>query len=139
MNKIFDFKKFSVHPAPEQSLGFLLWRVSTKWRSSIENILKPIDLTHPQFVILETVGWLTKTGGQASQAEIGRQAGLDPNTTSQILRGLEAKNLIARKRSPDERSKFPTLTIIGIESLAKALPAVESADAEFFDKLNVQE
>jgi DNA-binding MarR family transcriptional regulator len=91
-----NFKKISVFQAPEDSPGYLLWRVSTQWRREIEVALKPFDLTHPQFVILATTGWLTKQGAKVSQIEIGQQAGLDPNTTSQILRGLEAKALIAR-------------------------------------------
>jgi len=135
-----DIKKISsLHSTPEESSGFLLWRVSTKWRSSIEDILKPLNLTHPQFVVLATVWWLTKSSANVSQAEIGRHAGLDPNTTSQILRGLETKAFVARKRSADDRSKYPTLTIPGAECLARALPAVELADAQFFSVLNHDE
>ncbi len=138
MNTI-DFDKLSSYPTPEESPGFLLWCVSTRWRSAIEDVLKPLDLTHPQFVILATTAWLIREKGQMSQVEIGRHAGLDPNTTSQILRGLEAKNLIERRRSLDERSKNPILTIEGAQSLAQALPAVERADAQFFASLTREE
>lgn len=134
-----DSKKISKYSAPEESLGFLLWHVSTRWRSSIEDVLKPLNLTHPQFVILATVWWLTKSNADVSQAEIGRHAGLDPNTTSQVLRSLELKSFIARKRSADERSKYTKLTISGSECLLKALPAVESADTQFFSVLNSEE
>jgi DNA-binding MarR family transcriptional regulator len=133
----FNFARSSAHRTPEESPGFLLWRASTLWRRAIEGVLKPLGLTHPQFVILASVGWLTKEGKNVSQVEIGRQAGLDPNTTSQILRSLHAKNLIERSRSKDERSKHPTLTSAGMQSLAKALPAVEKADAEFFSLVNL--
>lgn len=134
-----DLKKISAYSQPEESLGFLLWRVSTKWRSSIEDVLKSLNLTHPQFVILATVWWLTKSCANVSQVEIGRHAGLDPNTTSQVLRSLELKSFIARKRSTDERSKYTTLTILGSECLTKALPAVELADGQFFSLLNKTE
>ncbi len=127
-----NFKEISVHTTPEDSPGFLLWHVSTLWRRAIEDVLKPLNLTHPQFVILATVGWLTKEGDRVTQADIGRQAGLDPNTTSQILRGLLAKKFIKRARSTDERSKHPILTAEGSALLQKALPAVEQADAKFF-------
>lgn len=127
-----DFKKISVHEGPEDSPGFLLWRVSTAWRREIEAVLKPLELTHPQFVVLASTAWLTKESGRVSQAEIGRQAGLDPNTTSQILRSLQTKGLIKRSRSADERSKHPVPTPAGARLLAKALPAVEKADAAFF-------
>ncbi|MGE5196701.1 MAG: MarR family winged helix-turn-helix transcriptional regulator [Anaerolineae bacterium] len=133
-----NFNEISVHASAEESPGFLLWRVSTLWRRSIESVLKPLGLTHPQFVVLATTGWLTRTGQRASQAEIGRYAALDPNTTSQILRTLQAKGLIKRSHISDERSKYPILTAAGTKSLAKALPAVESADAAFFASIDLK-
>ena len=38
-----NFKRISIHEGPKQSPGFLLWHVSTSWRSSIEAILKTLD------------------------------------------------------------------------------------------------
>lgn len=139
MSKVVDFKKISHHETPEESIGYLLWRVSTHWRSSIEKKLRELDLTHPQFVVLAVLGWLTQKGDKVSQAEIGRTAGLDPNTASQILRGLEAKKLIQRNRLSDERAKNPILTDFGRAILVKALPAVEKADEKFFSKLSQNE
>lgn len=138
MTQTVNFNEISVHPSAEESPGFLLWRVSALWRKAIEAVLKPLGLTHPQFVILATTGWLTRMGERASQAEIGRQAALDPNTTSQILRGLQAKGLIERSHTLDEKSKYPLLTATGVESLAKAMPAVESADAAFFESIDLK-
>lgn len=134
-----DFKKISQHPTPEESPGYLLWRASLLWRKSLEAVLKPLNLTHPQFVVLASVAWLTRGQAKTSQVAIGRQAGLDPNTTSQILRGLQAKKFIKRKLATDERSKHPSLTELGSEVLAKALPLIENADAEFFSALNLKE
>ncbi len=133
-----NFNEISAHPSAEESPGFLLWRVSILWRKTIETALKPLGLTHPQFVILATTGWLTRMGKRASQAEIGRQASLDPNTTSQILRGLQARGLIERLHTIDERSKYPTLTRAGVESLSKAMLAVENADAVFFASIDLK-
>jgi MarR family transcriptional regulator, organic hydroperoxide resistance regulator len=139
MNKNTDFRHLTVFDVPEQSPGFLLWRVSTSWRSAIEAVLKPLSLTHPQFVVLTTLGWLTRNGERVTQAAIGKLAGLDPNTISQILRGLEIKRLIKRVQSSDVRAKNPLLTTQGSEVLARALPAVESADVQFFKTLTHQE
>ncbi|MDB6081744.1 MAG: ydcH [Chlamydiia bacterium] len=139
MSKKVDFKKLSVHEAPERSPGFLLWHVSTMWRSSIETILKPLGLTHPQFVVLATVGWLTRHGDRATQVAIGKMASLDPNTTSQIIRGLEKKDFLKREPSADGRAKNPLLTLRGSAVLRQALPAVEIADAQFFTPLTKKE
>jgi len=127
----------SKHDTPEDSPGFLLWCISTAWRRSLESVLTPLKLTHPQFVILAATGWLTRQGALTSQRAVGDMAGLDPNTTSQILKGLEKKGLIQRDTSP--RTKHPSLTKEGATLLNQALPAVEQADATFFDPLTSQE
>lgn len=133
------FNKISSYQGPKQSPGFLLWRISTSWRSSIETILKSFGLTHPQFVVLATTAWLTRNGELTTQAIIGKMAGLDPNTISQIIRGLEKKRLIRRNVSSDGRAKNPNLTKLGNEVLAKSLPAVERADSDFFNTINHEE
>jgi MarR family transcriptional regulator, organic hydroperoxide resistance regulator len=124
------------YSSASESPGFLLWRVSTLWRRAIEAVLKPLDLTHPQFVILTTTAYLTRSHQKVTQAQIAEQAALDPNTTSQILRSLEAKGLIQRPRL--DRSRYPTLTPAGLKLLASALPAVEAADATYFAAINLQ-
>lgn len=138
MNKT-DIQTLTMFKNPEESPGYLLWHVSLAWRSSIEDTLKKFDLTHPQFVVLATIAWLTKNGEYISQIDISKASGLDPNTTSQILRGLEAKNFIKRMRSLNERSKNPNFTELGSNTLNKALPAVEKADLNFFDPLSSKE
>lgn len=130
-----NFSSISGYEGPKQSPGFLLWRVSTSWRSSIESTLKSFSLTHPQFVVLASTAWLTKDGELATQAAIGKLAGLDPNTMSQIFAGLEKKKLIKRTISSDGRARNPQTTKNGDEVLARALPAVEQADREFFDEI----
>lgn len=137
-NKV-NFKEISVHEAPERSPGFLLWHVSTSWRGSIELALKSVSLTHPQFVILATLGWLTRKGDRVTQAAVGKMAGLDPNTVSQIIKGLEQKEYIIREVSTDGRAKNPILTKKGSDVLKKAMPLVETKDADFFEKLSPRE
>ena len=135
-NKIEEITQFKT---PEQSPGYLLWQVSIMWRSFIEDTLKPHGLTHPQFVVLATTAWLTKDGEIVSQSDVSYATGLDPNTTSQILRGLEQKKLIKREKSLNERSKNPFLTDTGLAVLDLALPAVEDSDRQFFDVLSTKE
>lgn len=131
-----NFKKISQFEGPKESLGFLMWQVSTKWRSFLEKSLKPLNLTHPQFVVLASIGWLTKEGHNTHQVAVGQMAQLDPNTISQILKGLEKKNLIKRIPSQDARAKDSLLTLMGGQLLKKALPLIEKRDEEFFEHLN---
>lgn len=139
MKKLNTIQEITVYETPEESPGYLLWRVSMKWRSAIEKTLKASDLTHPQFVVLATTGWLTRKNDNVDQIQISKTAGLDPNTTSQILRTLENKKLITRVHSLNERSKNPILTELGGHKLAEALPAVEQADKLFFEVLERRE
>ncbi|MCP5510011.1 MAG: MarR family transcriptional regulator [Chlamydiales bacterium] len=134
-----NFNEISAFDTPGRSPGFLLWHVSTAWRGSIEHVLRSIGLTHPQFVILATLGWLTRQGDRVTQAAIGKMAGLDPNTVSQIIRGLEKKEFIIREKSSDGRAKNPILTKNGSDILKRAMPIVETKDDAFFQELTEEE
>lgn len=130
------WKAVSDFVGPEESPGFLLWQVSTRWRRQMEAALATVDLTHVQFVILASVGWLTREGNQVTQIELARHCQTDITMTSQVLRTLERKGFIERKhRDGDERSKRPCVTDKGAQLIEKALPLVESVDREFFGPL----
>jgi DNA-binding MarR family transcriptional regulator len=134
--KDISWKKISHFEGPEQSPGFLLWRVSTKWRREVEAALATLNLTHPQFVLLASLGWLTRHHTNVTQVELARHCGTDVNMTSQVLRSLEQKGYIERhRREGDERSKLPRLTEKGGELVEQAIPLVEKVDDDFFSKL----
>ena len=118
---------------PEDSPGFLLWHVTLRWQRDITAALAPLDLTHVQFVLLATAWWLNSHGDDPNQLTLARQAGTDVKMTSQVLRKLEAKGLIRREvDSADTRAKRLRVTDRGADLAARAIAAVESADAKFF-------
>ncbi len=126
----------SAFAGPEQSPGFLLWQVSTQWRRQIETSLGTLGLTHPQFVLLVSLGWLTRDQVVVSQVELARHCRMDITMTSQILRALEQKGYVERRQhAGNERSKFPHVTERGKELIGQAIPLVESVDLAFFEKL----
>lgn len=134
------WKKVSHFEGPEHSPGFLLWQVSTQWRRQIESALATLDLTHPQFVLLASIGWLTRNNDDITQIELARHCGTDINMTSQVLRLLERKGYIERHKSKDdERSKYPQLTDSGAALVERAIPVVEEVDRKFFERLNIDE
>ena len=135
MKKI-NWKKISHFEGPEHSPGFLLWQVSTKWRRQIEMALSKIGLTHPQFVLLASLGWLNRKQLDVSQVELARHCKTDITMTSQVLRTLEKKGYIERKlRDNNQRTKFLTVTEGGAKKIEEAIPLVESIDHQFFEKL----
>lgn len=125
--------KISQFEGPEESPGFLLWQVSTKWRRLLEAALKQIGLTHPQFVLLASLGWLNSKESRVSQVELARHCRLDVAMTSQVLRALEKRGYIAREQKEgNERSRFPVVTKAGAKLIEQAIPLVEAIDKQFF-------
>lgn len=121
--------------APEESLGFLLWRLTQSWHRKIVFALKPLGLTHSQFVLLAGSAWLKSP----SQAELSRFCNVDINVTSQVVRTLERRGLIKREYLRDERSKCVCVTDNGQRIIEKAIPIVEATDEEFFLVLGLKQ
>lgn len=119
--------------APEQSPGFLLWRVTLSWQRRMRAALAPHDLTHVQFVLLASLWWLEDRGGRPTQAQLAEQAGTEVMMTSQVLRRLETRGLLARDPDPDDsRARRLRLTPAGGALLTGALADVEAADQAYF-------
>ena len=124
----------------EKSTGLLFMRVYNKWHSIIKKELKKMNLTHPQFVVLASLAYLSQNDNEITQIMISKLAGIDVMTISQILSLLEKQNFVKRKEhSRDTRAKTVTLNKKGEEILQKAIPLVEQIDEFFFGKLNNDE
>jgi DNA-binding MarR family transcriptional regulator len=123
------------HPGPAESPGFLLWKVSNAWQRRQRAALLPFGLTHSQFVLLATATWFGAKE-TLTQARLAELSGVDPMTTSQIVRTLETADLLKRRDHPDDpRAKAIAVTDAGRERARKALVAVEDTDAAFFAPL----
>ena len=115
-------------------------RVYSKWHSMIKKELKKMNLTHPQFVVLASLAYLSQNGNEITQIMISKLAGIDVMTISQILSLLEKQNFVKRKEhSKDTRAKAVILNKKGEEVLQKAVPLVEQIDEVFFGKLDRDE
>jgi DNA-binding MarR family transcriptional regulator len=116
------------------SLGFLLWHATLRWQRLIGGALRPLDLTHVQFVLLAVLWWfVTVAGERPSQRALAEQAGTDPMMTSQVVRALERKGLVRRSEDPDDsRALLLDLTPTGRRLAVKAIKVVEVVDADFF-------
>ena len=62
-----DGKTESAFDTPQQSPGFLLWRVTLSWQRRMRAALAPHDLTHVQFVLLASLWWLQEHSGRPTQ------------------------------------------------------------------------
>lgn len=130
MSDFFQFK------TPEESTGFLLWKVNSLWQREIKKILQEFDLSHTQFVVLATTHFLGMKDKTVTQIQISKQTGIDKMLISNILKVLLSKKLILRKEhETDTRAKIVRLTKNGENLLKKAVKAVEDFDKIFFKKL----
>jgi DNA-binding MarR family transcriptional regulator len=96
--------------------------------------LRPLGLTHVQFVLLATAWWLTQVARETpTQRRLAEQAGTDPMMTSQVLRTLETRGLVIRAADPDDsRARRLSVTTNGAKLARTAIAVVEAADDEFF-------
>ncbi|MBT2449086.1 MarR family transcriptional regulator [Streptomyces sp. ISL-43] len=118
---------------PGESPGLLLWHATLRWQRGIAAALGPLGLTHVQFVLLACAWWLNNQGEHPNQQALARQAGTDVKMTSQVVRTLEQKGLLAREVDPaDTRAKRLRVTEAGAELAPRAIAAVEAVDTEFF-------
>jgi DNA-binding MarR family transcriptional regulator len=131
-----DWPMASAFAGPQASPGFVFWRDFLIWQRGLNEALRPLGLTQPQFALLATIGWLTREDESEvclTQQALADFTGLDRMHVSQIASRLEATGLIARSASTtDRRAKGLTLTPLGGTRLTAALPIVEAHDAFFF-------
>lgn len=120
----------------EQSIGFSFIRVYNIWHRAIKTDLAEIGLTHPQFVVLASLGHLSQNDQEATQVVIAETSDIDVMTASTIIKNLEKKELIKRTPSVnDSRAKKVELTPDGLAIMQQALKIVEEIDLQFFGKL----
>ena len=119
--------------APESGgggFGYALLHAAQTWRTEATAVLKPHGLTVPQFlVVMALFRQARHDWAPLTQTEVAVRLGMDANTTSQIVRGLERRGIVQRTQHPsDARAWQLTLTGAGLESAPAA-----STDARGFN------
>ncbi|HEY1531029.1 MAG TPA: MarR family transcriptional regulator [Galbitalea sp.] len=104
--------------------GYALMHAAQTWRTEATAVLKPHGLTVPQFlVVMALYRQARHDWSPLRQSEVATRLGMDANTTSQVVRGLERRGILTRQPHPeDARARVLTLTPAGLET-AKAASA----------------
>lgn len=106
---------------PETSLGLLIKRVMQSLSLQIDRRLLAHDLTHAQWLPLYRLA----QGGCGTMAALARDQSLDPGAMTRALDRLEAKGLLRRERSlQDRRVVQLALTDAGREASALVPPVL---------------
>jgi DNA-binding MarR family transcriptional regulator len=119
---------------PLASPGYWLHQAALAWKAELDNALKGLGLTHTQFILLATIGWLERTtGAPPGQQEVADGAGTDRQMTSRVVRTLQERGLIARlSHESNARALRLTLTTDGRELAQAAITIAQQVDSRFF-------
>jgi DNA-binding MarR family transcriptional regulator len=106
--------------------GFLVWRLSMKWRVAVDRALAPLGLTHAQYSLVASLYGMHGDGHRPSQRRLADHTGLEALYVSKLARALEAAGIIDRTRDPaDPRAVQLALTAEGREIARRAIRVVQ--------------
>ena len=96
----------------ENQLCFPLYACSKELVRRYAQILEPLDLTYTQYIVMMVL-WERQ---QITTKEMGKMLHLDSGTLTPLLKKMEGKGLVSRKRSEfDERNLTVTITEKGMQ------------------------
>lgn len=123
----------------DNSIGYLLYHLTTALQRAVKQQLDKLDITHTQFIILATTYRLSSQNKVVNQIDIAKQSQTDKMMVSKILRTLQEKQLILRvENSIDTRAKNINITPKGIEVFQQAFLLVKDVEKQFFAALGDQ-
>ena len=107
------------------NVGFLIWRVATRWRAATDRALAPLGLTHAQYSVLAPLYGMSAGGARPSQRELADFTGLDPVYVSKLVRALEREGFVTRSvKAGDPRAVELALTDRGMTAVREGIQAV---------------
>lgn len=119
---------------PDGGLGYALMRAANAWRAELATALSPMAVTPPQFFVLAALLHAHRHDRPApTQKELSEQTGIDVNTTSQVIRGLERRGIVRRQPHPnDSRAVQAMLTEPGLELARLATREARALNRRYF-------
>jgi len=109
----------------ENAVGYVLKQAAVALRNAMDQALRPLGLTVPQYACLELLG--QRPG--LSNAELARGAFVTRQSMNDVLRGLEDRGLVTRPAAAPRGRELPTtLTPAGRKQLHSASVEVRRID-----------
>ncbi|MET9761947.1 MarR family transcriptional regulator [Streptomyces sp. NPDC006372] len=116
--------------------GFLVWRLSTKWRVAVDRAVAPLGLTHAQYSLVASLHGMQRSGERPSQRRLADHTGLEPLYVSKLARTLESAGLLERTRDPrDPRAVQLALSDQGREVTERAITVVRGLLQQLMEPL----
>ncbi|GAA1954849.1 MarR family transcriptional regulator [Catenulispora subtropica] len=113
-------------------LGYLLKHAQLNFAASGARALEPLGITGRQLAVLVVLD----AAEPLSQLDAARELGVDRTTMVALVDELEAKDLVERRRSPDDRRKnIVGLTAHGKKALAEGERLHKETEKAFLAEL----
>ncbi|MFJ7961453.1 MarR family winged helix-turn-helix transcriptional regulator [Streptomyces sp. NPDC096319] len=126
--------------AESATAGFLVWRLSMKWRVAVDRAVAPLGLTHAQYALMGSLYGMARSDLRPSQRQLADHTGLEPLYVSKLARALEASGLVARTRDPaDPRAMQLSLTEQGLDVTRRAIGVVQGLLDRMLEPLGGQD
>jgi DNA-binding MarR family transcriptional regulator len=121
--------------------GYTLLHAAQTWRSEATAVLSPHGLTVPQFlVVMALFRQARHDWAPLTQSEVAARLGMDANTTSQIVRGLERRGILVRSAQPgDARALSLALTDSGASTARSASAAARRLNDTYFSVISADQ
>jgi DNA-binding MarR family transcriptional regulator len=108
-----------------RNVGYLIWRLSMRWRAAMDRELVPFGLTQAQYSVLAPLYGMSRAGLRPSQRELADLTGLDAVYISKLVRALEREGFVTRStKAADPRAVEVSLTEHGAAILPEAVKVV---------------
>ncbi|MGL3110048.1 MarR family winged helix-turn-helix transcriptional regulator [Bradyrhizobium sp. BR 1432] len=119
----------------QPGLAFLLKRAQHSFRTRVDDRLRPLKLTAPQFAVLAAV----HADAGISNAALARLAFVTPQSMQGILAGLERARLLTRSPDPRHgRILRSTLTEKGRKLFQEARLRVDEVERLIYDSVGAE-
>lgn len=121
----------------DAKVDMLMWQVTKQLIKNKKQILDKFSLTCSQFEMLYALYSYSGSKDEIIQIYLSEKTGIDPMTTSTILRNLQKKGLITRTRSTvNTRTVIVKLTKEGKELYEKALTKINVSSRLIYQDVN---
>ena len=130
----------SKHASPDDSPGFLLWKITALWQNKLAQVLGHYGITQTQYAIMASLKWFEEHDEPVTQVHIAEHAKIDRMTLSKAIRKLEEAGLVLRSpSSSDSRAINVNFSAEGKKVIQRAIVSIENADDDFFLCLTEQQ
>lgn len=116
--------------------GYLVWRLSMRWRVAVDRALAPLELTNAKYALLSALLSMSDGEGPLNQRQLADRTGLESLYISKLARTLDDEGLVQRVRDQsDSRAVHLSLTAEGREVTRRAIKIVHDLVNQLLEPL----